>query len=111
MANKTEIMATRTTADGSQVQFWTDGAVTCGSPRGRMPFIARGLSRRLSWLVADEVCVCNASEVTMLVKAARAAWNAYATHPRFAGAQMPNDAELRRLLRAKFQVAEFKASA
>jgi hypothetical protein len=110
MANQSEIMATRTTTDGEQVQFWTDGAVTCGNPRSRMPVFARSLARRLAWLVAGEICISTASELGLLVKAARAAWNAYATHPRYAGAPMPDDAEIRRVMRAKFEAAAFKAS-
>lgn len=100
-----QIMASRVTADGVAVQFWTDGAVTSGSPRGHMPIVARDVARRLAWLVAGEVCICDADEIKPMVRAARAAWNAYATHPRFAGAPMPDDTELRRLMRSKFQSA------
>lgn len=108
--NTTEIIATRTTADGVQVQFWTDGAVTMGTPRAAMPFVAKGLARRLAWLVAGDVALYDAGEVKALVKAARKAWDAYATHPRWTGRPMPGDDVLRPLMRGKFAVAAFKAA-
>ncbi len=100
MATQNEIMATRTTADGVQVQFWTDGAVAIGNPRQRMPFVARGLARRWAWLVADDVGWYDASEVRALVAAVRKAANYYAPGSRAAGFLGIHDHEIRRLMRA-----------
>ncbi len=98
MAN--EIMAQRETTDGTKVQFWTDGAVTMGNPRQSMPFVARGLARRLAWIVAGDVDLYDASEVKGLIKAVRKASDCYAPHSRAAGFLGIHDHELRRLMRA-----------
>lgn len=100
MANQNEIMATRTTIDGAQVQFWTDGAVTMGNPRQHMPFVARGLAARWAWLVADDVGLYLASEVKGLIKAVRKAAACYAPGSRAAGFLGIHDHEIRRLMRA-----------
>lgn len=96
----TEIMARRTTADGVQVQFWTDGAVTIGNPRGRTPFVARSLARRWAWIVADDISWYDASEIKALIKAVRKAADCYAPHSRAAGFLGIHDHEIRRLMRA-----------
>lgn len=77
---KPEAMATRRTADGKLVQFWTDGAVTvgllavcvrgCGVSRSES---ARDLDRVACWLLAGEVTLYDAAELPAAVKAARRA--------------------------------------
>jgi hypothetical protein len=97
--NSPDVMAIRTTADGVAVQFWTDGAVTIGNPRAATPFVARGLLRELAWLVAGDVCLYDASEVKVLIKAARKASDCYAPHTKAAGFLGRHPSELRRLMR------------
>ncbi len=104
----TEIMAIRATANDVQVQFWTDGAVTMGNPRVAMPLVARGLARRLAWIVADDVGLYEAGEIKALIKAARAAFDGYA-YSRVGQMCGVRDHEIRRLMRVRFAVAAHKA--
>lgn len=69
----------RRTADGKTVVLWSDGAVTAalgfglpgiGVPRGAYE---RGKAVEAGWLVLDEACVYDLSEIPALVKAARRA--------------------------------------
>lgn len=77
-----EIIATRETLDGVQACFWADGVITCGSARAKVqPIIARNIPRSMLWLLANEVCLYEASELKALVRAARKAWDANARNP------------------------------
>jgi hypothetical protein len=72
MTTQHTVIARRRTADAELVQLWSDGAITVGhETQNRV--VARGLSRELAFLVADDVSLYLAAEVKGLVKAARRA--------------------------------------
>lgn len=73
------VIAKRTTADGKLVLFWSDGLVTFGMGfgipgvgRARYAY-ARRYDRQAADLVAGDVELYTAAEVSQLVKAARRA--------------------------------------
>jgi hypothetical protein len=74
-------IARRTTADGVTVALWSDGDITdrlgfrirgVGKTRGAGP-AALDRALRVGWLVMNNVCVYDFSEVAALVKAGRRA--------------------------------------
>lgn len=73
-------MASRKTFDGQAVTFWTDGAVTVGHALNNR-FVARALSARAMWIIADEVCLYDAGEVTALVKGVRRSLDEQRAYP------------------------------
>lgn len=85
---KPELMARRRAADGTDVQFWTDGEVTTGGLGTAVPGTGpartpagRDLDRQACWLLAGEVGVYGRAELPAAVKAARRAVRAFAGHP------------------------------
>ena len=76
-AHAHEVMARRRTADGQLVQVWSDGAITVGHETSNR-YAGKKIPRSLLWVIADDVSLYDAREVTALVKAAR---KALSQHP------------------------------
>lgn len=93
------VMITRRTFDGETVQFWTDGVVTLATDRLHNRLVARGLSRELCALIADDVSLYDAAEIKLLIKAAR---SAHAVRQELWGrsADVANKLNLRPIMRA-----------
>ncbi len=76
-----EVMIVRTTADGSRVEFWTDGAIGFQVDRFHSKIFARSVPRDLARIVAEDVAMFAAPEIRALVKAARRAWDMHKREP------------------------------
>lgn len=79
-APKHEVIARRHTFDGQLVQFWSDGAITVGHELSNR-LVARNVSRKILWLIANDVSLYDAAEVKVLVKAARKALDLHERDP------------------------------
>ena len=103
-----ESIAQRRTMDGQIVEFYSDGAVTIGHPMCNR-LVARDVPRAIAFIVADEVCSVDASEVKALVAAGRKARLSVINGGH---RNLPMETiEMRRLTRAFFEIASAKAVA
>lgn len=89
------VIATRTSFDGAIVELWSDGAIGIQTDRFHSKIVARQLPRSLAFVVLDDVCLYDASEVKTLVKAARKAHDMHRREP-----HRVRECDLRQVMRA-----------